>query len=286
MHTLPTPTAESCIGVFDSGMGGLSIVREILAELPRENVFYFADNLHLPYGPRPLDEVLHFSVNIADALLRMPCKLVVVACNTASAAALRPLRALYPDRTFVGMEPAVKPAAKGSRSGKVAVLATQATFQGALFESVVERFAHDVDVICQPCPGLAEFIEHHEPDHPAMPAMLDKFVRPVVQRGADQIVLGCTHYALVGETIAQLAGPDVAVVDPSPAIAKRVRQVLSASNLLRDHGDGGVQINVSGENTAFSRSASVYLKRELQATQEPFRWIPVDSTDKADIWSD
>lgn len=281
---LPQPTPESCIGVFDSGMGGLSIVREIASELPRERVFYFADNLHMPYGPRPLREVHDFSMGIARGLLRLPAKVVVVACNTASAAALKELRLAYPASLFVGMEPAVKPAAEESRSGRVGVLATQATFQGALFESVVERFAAGVEVMCRPCPGLAEFIECHPPDHPALEKMIERCIEPLRVGGVDQIVLGCTHYPLVKETIARVAGPGMHIVDPSPAIARRVRQVLSENGLLSE-GDGGLTINVSGEAEEFSRNASVHLGKEVRAEQRPLRWIPARPEDAADLWN-
>lgn len=282
----PNPVIASPIGVFDSGMGGLSIVREIMRELPTERIFYFADNLHMPYGPRPLEEVRHFAVNIADRMLRLPVKAVVVACNTASAAALKELRALYPGRIFVGMEPAVKPAARESRTGKVGVLATQATFQGELFESVVDRFAGDVEVVCRPCPGLAEFIENHPPDHPALEGLLRRYIDPLKARGVDHIVLACTHYPLVKNVITQVAGPEICIVDPSPAIARRVRQVLDAAGLLDESGEGSLKVNVSGEMEHFSRSATIHLGREVCAEQCPFSWVPTRPWDFADIWND
>lgn len=265
---------DACVAVFDSGLGGLSILREIRRELPCEPLFYFADNAHIPYGPRPLDEVCQFAVAIADQLLLLPAKVIVVACNTASAAALHTLRETFPDRLFVGMEPAVKPAVQESRSGKVGVLATQATFQGKLFESVVERFAKDVEVIRQPCPGLAEFIETHPPDHPVLESLLQRFIHPLLQCGVDTLVLACTHYPLVKEAIAAVAGPGVAVIDPSPAIARRTRQVLDESGLLASSGPGSLSINVSGETELFSQAASIHLGMEVRAVPAPFRWIP------------
>lgn len=272
------------IGIFDSGLGGLSILREIAALLPRERVFYFGDNLHLPYGPRPLEEVRRYATAIAGRLIQLPAKVVVVACNTASAAALKHMRRVYPDTLFVGMEPAVKPAAAESRTGKVGVLATQATFQGELFESVVERFAGDVEVIRQPCPGLAEFIENHQPDHPVLTAMLEKFVHPLVSRGVDNIVLACTHYALVKDAIREVAGPGVSIVDPSPAIARRTEQVLREGNLLNDEGEGSVGFYVSGETKNFSACASMILGKEIKAEKSSFRWIPVNNNDATAVW--
>ena len=281
----PQPQPSDWIGVFDSGLGGLSILKELRRELPDERIFYFADNLHLPYGPRPLDEVRHFATVIAGKLLRLPAKIVVVACNTASAAALKHLRLAFPGTMFVGMEPAVKPAAAESRSGRVGVLATQATFQGELYESVVERFAQDVEVIRQPCPGLAEFIENHPPDHPALAPMLEKFISPLLEKGVDTIVLACTHYPLVADAIRKAAGDGVRIVDPSPAIARRTRSLLEEANLLAATGEGGAMFNVSGDAASFSDSASIHLGMPVRAENLPFCWVPVNPDDTPDIWA-
>ncbi len=272
---------EEVIAVMDSGLGGLSILREITTLLPGESLYYFADNLHLPYGPRPLGEVRDFVIAITGHLLTLPAKAVVIACNTASAASLRVLREIFPDTPFVGMEPAVKPAAAESVSGVVGVLATSATFQGELFESVVERFAAGVEVLRQPCPGLAEFIEKHRPDDPALIPLLESFIRPLVARGADTLVLACTHYPLVKGAISRVAGPGVRIIDPSPAIARRTRAVLADKGWLREaesegHGSGvgSLQIRVSGERENFSRSASIFLGKEVRAESAPFLWLP------------
>lgn len=154
-----TPVSSRPIGVFDSGVGGLSIVREMRRQMPAENILYFADQAHVPYGPRPMEEVRAFSEGITRFLLGEGADLIVVACNTASAAALKQLREAFPEVPFVGMEPAVKPAAEASRSRVVGVLATPATFQGELYASVVERFAQGVRLINQTVPGLVEQIE-------------------------------------------------------------------------------------------------------------------------------
>lgn len=258
------PDKNAFIGVFDSGLGGLSILRELMRRLPNEKLVYFADNLHVPYGSRPLAEIRGFSEKIAGNLLAIPCKMVIVACNTASAAALRHLRSVYPETHFVGMEPAVKPAAAHSSSRRVGVLATQATFQGELFESVVERFARGTEIMRQACPGLAEFIEAHPSDHPILKPMLEKFILPLRDAGIDQLVLACTHYPLVKDAIQEIAGPEVEVVDPSPAIAKRARQVLAETKTLSD-GPGGVTFLASGDLEIFSRSASRILGQLVQA---------------------
>ena len=185
------------IGVFDSGVGGLSVLRHVRAQLPAADLLYLADTAHVPYGPRSLAEVRGFSAAITRFLRARGADVIVVACNTASAAALKPLRAAFPDVPFVGMEPAVKPAAEQTRSGVVGVLATPATFQGELFNSVVERFAQGVRVIPQVCPGLVEQIEAGALNTPATEQMLRGWVEPLLAQGIDALVLGCTHYPFV-----------------------------------------------------------------------------------------
>jgi glutamate racemase len=219
------------IGIFDSGIGGLSVWREIAAQLPHEDTLYIADQIHIPYGPRTLAEIRSFSEAITRFLLARHCKLIVVACNTASAAALKQLRATFPDVPFVGMEPAVKPAAELTRTGVVGVMATPATFQGELFASAVERFAIGVTLINQVCPGLVEQVEAGRLNTPDTVALLDRFLAPIRSGGADTIVLGCTHYPFVIEAIRQLA-PGVNVIDPAPAIARQVDRVLHERGLL------------------------------------------------------
>lgn len=219
------------IGVFDSGVGGLSILRQIRSLLPSEDILFLADQDHVPYGIRSLDEVRRFSHGITDFLLEGSAKLIVVACNTASAAALHTLRQNYPDLPFVGMEPAVKPAAKSTSSRVVGILATQATFQGELFASVVERFARDVTVLEQTLPNLVSRIEAGDLDGPQTRKILRESVAPLIAKGADTLVLACTHYAFIIPVLKELVGPEVQVIDPSPAIARQTMRVLERSNL-------------------------------------------------------
>ena len=172
--------AQAPIGIFDSGVGGLSVLKQIRLQMPNESVLYFADQGHVPYGPRGLAEVRVFSENITRFLLGMGAKLVVVACNAASAAALQNLRYTFPSTSFVGMEPAVKPAAESTHSRVVGVLATPATFQGALYASVVERFASGVTILQDTCSGLVGLIENNELDSAATRAILEKALRPML----------------------------------------------------------------------------------------------------------
>jgi glutamate racemase len=225
----PTPTP---LGVFDSGVGGLSVLRSIRQQLPEEPVLFLADQAHVPYGPRSLEEVRHFSEGITRFLLSRGAKLIVVACNAASAAALQYLRQVFPDIPFVGMEPAVKPAAETTQSGVVGVLATPATFQGALYASVIERFASGVTVLQNACPGLVSQIEAGQLDGPETRRILATALQPMLAQGVDTIVLGCTHYPFVIPQIQAITGPQVRVIDPAPAVARQVGRLLAARGLL------------------------------------------------------
>ena len=219
------------IGVFDSGVGGLSVLRAIRQILPGESLIYLADQAHVPYGPRSLEQVRAFSEGITRFFLSRDAKLIVVACNTASAAALHHLRQEFPRVLFVGMEPAVKPAAEHTQSGLVGVLATPATFQGALYASVIERFANGVTVLQSTCPGLVMEVDAGNLDTPQVRDILEKAIRPMLVEGIDTVVLGCTHFPFVIPTIEDIVGPDVRVIDPAPAIARQVERLLDTNGL-------------------------------------------------------
>jgi glutamate racemase len=243
------------IGLFDSGVGGLSVLRAVRAQLPRANLLYFGDNAHIPYGPRPLAEVRAFSEAITRFLLDRGAQVIVVACNAASAAALKYLRATFPDVPFVGMEPAVKPAAEQTQTRVVGVLATPATFQGELFNSVVERFAQGVTVLPQVCPGLVQQIEAGELDSPETEAMLRGWVEPMLAQNIDALVLGCTHYPFVIPTLERICGPGVRVIDPAPAVARQVERVVSSqkSEVGSQKSEGRLTYFTSGEPESFRR---------------------------------
>ena len=233
------PGSNDPIGIFDSGVGGLSVFRAIRERLPNEHIIYLADQAHVPYGQRPLAEVRAFSEAITEFLLGEGCKLIVVACNTASAAALIRLREIFPHVPFVGMEPAVKPAAETTQSGVVGVLATPATFQGALYASVVERFAQGVRVLQDTCPDLVVQIEAGNLAGVETRTILDAALRPMLAEGIDTIVLGCTHYPFVIPLIEEISGPAVRVIDPAPAIARQTERVLAGKGLLNEGGNTG-----------------------------------------------
>jgi glutamate racemase len=212
-----------------------------------------------------LEEVRNFAVEISSFLLESGAKLIVVACNAASAAALRYLRERFPEIDFVGMEPAVKPAAENSESRVVAVLATPATFQGALYASVVERFASGVQLLQDNCPGLVETIESGDLDGPRVRQILEKALKPMLKRGADTVVLGCTHYPFVIPLIKEISGPEVRVIDPAPAVARQVRRVLESRGLLRDQtlqGPPESIFHTTGDAENFSASLKQFLNMD------------------------
>ena len=212
---------DRSIGVFDSGVGGLGVLSEIRSLLPNAPLVYVADQAFSPYGERGLDAVRERAFAVSGYLIGGGATTVVVACNSASAAALHALRDRHPTIAFVGMEPAVKPAAGATRRGTIGVLATEATFQGELFASVVDRHARGVSVVARACPGLAAAIEEGDD----VDDLVRRYTTDVVGRGADTIVLGCTHYSFVADRIRAAAGDDVEVIDPALAVARQTARV-------------------------------------------------------------
>lgn len=219
------------IGVFDSGVGGLSVWKEVVALLPHEDIIYFADNANCPYGTKSQQDVIELSDSIVKFFISKNVKLVVVACNTATAAAIDYLRKMY-ELPFVGMEPAVKPAAISTKTKCVGILATAGTLGGKLFKATTERYAADVRVVKQVGTGLVELVESGNQYSSKAEELLIKYVRPMVQKGADHIVLGCTHYPFFRPLVDRIAGEGVTIVDPAPAIARRVKDILEGENLL------------------------------------------------------
>ena len=240
----------SPIGVFDSGVGGLSVLRSIREQMPEESILYFGDQGHVPYGPRSMGQIQSFSAGITRFLLDHGSKLIVVACNTASAAALTYLRESFPGVSFVGMEPAVKPAAETTKTGRVGVLATPATFQGALYASVVERFGAGVELFQHTCPGLVSQIEKGELDSAATRAILEDALHPMLEKNIDTVVLGCTHYPFVIPLIQEVVGgaERVRVIDPAPSVAKQAKRLLEAAGMKNPAGSrASIRFFTSGD---------------------------------------
>ncbi len=234
------------IGVFDSGVGGLSVSRRIRADLPHETLVYVADSGHAPYGNKPAEFIARRSVAITEFLLEQGVKAVVVACNTATAAAIAWLRAQFAI-PIIGIEPAVKPAVATTRSGVVGILATGNTVRSDKFADLLDRHGHRARILVQPCPGLADCVERGELSGPRPRALLERYLPPLLAEGADTLVLGCTHYPFLSPLIQRLAGPDVAILDPSPAVARQLRRRLETAGLLADGGaTGGERYFTSG----------------------------------------
>ncbi len=259
------------IGVFDSGVGGLSVWREIARQLPGHDTLYVADQAHVPYGPRPLAEVRRFAEGIARFLLEEGADVVVVACNTASAAALHHLRATFPDVPFVGMEPAVKPAVQNTRTGAVGVIATPATFQGELFASLLERFAADVRVFPQVCPGLVEAVEAGELDTPSTERLVRACLEPLLAAGIDELVLGCTHYPFLRPLIERVVGSGVEIIDPAPAVARQTGRVLASAGKNAPQGRAGQHtFYTTGDPATFT--AVIVRLAGISARSRPLLW--------------
>ncbi len=233
-------TAENPIGVFDSGVGGLSVLREIRRELPGEDLLYVADSGHAPYGDKPPQLIEARSIEIIEFLLSRHAKAIVVACNTATGAAISTLRARFPV-PIVAMEPAVKPAAAHTKSGVVGVLATSRTLSSDNFAKLSARFGTDIDLLVQACPGLVEQVESGDLSGDQTRALLERYLLPLLERKADTIVLGCTHYPFLAPLIQEIAGPGVAIIDPAAAIARELRRRLADLGLLSDESRAGTE---------------------------------------------
>lgn len=215
------------IGVYDSGLGGLTVWRELRRQLPCESLVYLGDGKNCPYGSRSKEEIVRLADEAIAHLATQGCKAIVVACNTATAAAIAFLRAKYPDLPLVGMEPAVKPACLNTKSGVVGVLATERSLDGDLFRRTAARYGRGVEVVAAPGTGFVELVESDREATPEAEACVRRAMAGMLDRGADQIVLGCTHYPFLLPVIERVAaGRKVTVIDAAPAVARRTAHLL------------------------------------------------------------
>ena len=235
------------IGVFDSGVGGLSVLRHLHARLPHEHLLYVADSAFIPYGDKPASLVRDRSFHIADKLIGMGAKLLVVACNTATAAAIHELRAHY-SLPIVGMEPGVKPGVTHSRLRRVGILATEGTLRSNKFAALMERYGAGAEVFLQPCPGLVEQIERGALNSSATRTMLERFLAPLLAKQIDTVVLGCTHYPFVQPLIEQIVGSHIQVIDTGPAVARHVERLLDEYAIANRENQGSVRFFTSGDD--------------------------------------
>src|SRR5690606_15577062 len=235
----PTRSASAPIGIFDSGLGGLSVYRDIRATLPNEDVIFFADNAYCPYGSRTPGEILQRCDRITRFLIDQGAKIVVVACNTASAVAIEYLRETFPAMTFVGLEPAVKPAAAMTKTGNVGVLATPRTVTSDRLQRLIEHWANGVTVHTVAGEGMVELVECGTVVGDEVDAVIGPLLDPMLEAGVDVVVLGCTHYPFLRRAIRAYVGEEVRVIDSGTAIARRTLSLLQSANRLREGEDAG-----------------------------------------------
>lgn len=258
------------IGMFDSGMGGLSVYREVRRELPHESLVYVADSAHVPYGDKPAEYIERRAGLLTEFLVqRHAVKTVVIACNTATAFAVRRIRERFAV-PVVAMEPALRPAAAATRTGVVGVLATAGTLESSQFESLVDRFGKDVQVIARPGSGLVEQVERGDVNGSATRAIIHECLSPMLAAGADAIVLGSTHYVFLRPLIQEMVGPEVALFDAGAAVARRLRQVLDEGGLLGGPDTAAMeQLWTSGDPAVVSPVASKLLGRAVTFERLP-----------------
>lgn len=249
--SVPIDMSEAPVGVFDSGVGGLSVLGEIERLLPRESLLYVADGGHIPYGEKSAEFIRERCLKVAQFFREQGAKAMVLACNTATVAAVADLRQRYPAWPIVGMEPAVKPAAAATRSGVVGVLATTGTLQSAKFTALLDRFAHDVRVITQPCPGLVELIETGQLHSPILRELLLGYVQPLLAAGCDTLILGCTHYPFLKDLLRSMVPADLVLIDTGAAVARQLQRLLQSQDLLATGPARAVEFWTSGSPENF-----------------------------------
>ena len=235
------------IGILDSGLGGLSVLKEIRAILPDESLLYVGDSAWCPYGPRPVKEIQQRVFRITDYLLSRNAKMIVVACNSATIAAVEALRAAYPV-PFTGMEPAVKPAAALTKTGVIGVLATQASSAGEKYHKLVNQYASSVRIITRPAPEFVELVESGYLTGPEVEATVEAHVRPLLDENADVLVLGCTHYPFLRPVIEKVAGPGVHIIDTGAAVARQVQRLLPLTSDGRE-----IEVCTTGDLSTLQR---------------------------------
>jgi glutamate racemase len=260
------------IGIFDSGVGGLTVANAISLLLPDETIFYIGDTARIPYGNKSKDDIEKFSLEMTKFLLDKNCKAIVIACNTASAYALEAVRNTYPDIPVIAMEPAVKPAIEQSKTGAIGVLATLGTLKSDRYSHLKDKFGQGIQILENPCLGLVDNIEAGKWNDPETILLLETILKPMVVAHVDHIVLGCTHYPIVIPLIANIMGDSVQLVNPAPAIAKQVYRQLAERNLLCV--DTALKES-SPKHTVWATGSTLsfnYLLKELLPNSELIHW--------------
>ncbi len=273
--------ASAIIGVFDSGVGGLSVLRHIRQALPDARLIYIADSGHVPYGDKPASYIEQRSLALARFLIEQGADAIVIACNTATAAAAATLRSHF-DIPIVAMEPAVKPAVAATRSGVVGVLATVGTLESSRFAALLERYAGEVEIVTQGCPGLVEQVEQGNLSGAETRALIARYTAPLLARGADTLILGCTHYPFLARLITEVVGDTITLVDTGAAVARQLRSRIQSELPAREHivrpelfgvaragQNDYAQFWTSGDATHASRIISILWGEKIEAQQLP-----------------
>ncbi len=260
------------IGVYDSGVGGLSVLRAIRDALPGEDLLYVADSAHVPYGEKSPAAVAARARAIADRFVRLRAKAIVVACNTATAAAIGELRALHPGRIIIGVEPAIKPAAHLTASGVIGVFATTGTLASPRFAALAQREAPEVRILLKPCPQWVRLVEQGELEGAAADAAVRQPVQELLAAGADVLVLGCTHFPFLRAAIQAAAGPSVTLLDTGAPVARWLRHQLQTRHLLNPATAGRLELAATGNPRALARAARALLGLDLPVQPVPAAW--------------
>lgn len=258
------------VAFFDSGLGGISVLRETVRLLPQENYLYYGDSLHAPYGVKSEAQIQALSLAAAEHLVSAGAKAIVVACNTATSAAIGELRARWPDRVIIGIEPALKLAVSRHPGGCIGVLATEATLREEKFSALLQRCAENCHILKCPCPELVEFVERGELTGPALERCLAARLAPVLAAGPDALVLGCTHFPFAAGAIRRVVGPDVELLDGSAGTARETKRRLLDAGLLVQQGEGSVTIENSLDSPAILALSRQLLHAPIFPGRESF----------------
>ncbi|MCR4441067.1 MAG: glutamate racemase [Peptococcaceae bacterium] len=251
------------IGVFDSGIGGLTVVAEMLRQMPHESLIYYADTAHVPYGPRDPRELKGFAFGITRFLIGLGCKMVIIACNTSTSLAYEEMQETY-DIPLVGViEPGVDRALQTTKNGRIGVIATEATVKSGSYQKMLIKKNAAVEVVAQPCPLFVPFVEEGRLDGEEVERAARSYLGPLCEKDIDTLILGCTHYPFLLPVITQTTGPFVTPVDPARETVKRAVDKLKELNLLREEGNPVCRYLASGDAAVFARLGSFFLKREI-----------------------
>ena len=260
------------IGVFDSGVGGLSVLRHIHHLLPHERLLYIADSGHVPYGDKSASFIERRSLALTRFLVEQGADAIVVACNTATAAAITTLRQHY-TLPIIGMEPAVKPAVAATRSGVVGVLATTGTLESARFAALLERYAGEVEIVTQGCPGLVEQVERGDLLSAQTRSLIERYTAPLLARGVDVLILGCTHYPFLAPLLRAVVGVNITLIDTGEAVARQVQRRMQTELPQRIPGVASAQFFTSGDAEQATRSMSLLWGEDVLSQMLPHKLL-------------